>query len=209
MRPRAADRGHGDGNDDVKIDATNTLREVAFTVCTALDRAGVTAVLTGGSAAAVHAPGVCQTRDLNFVVPTPADETSGDEALRSLGYRLEGTAFRHGENELTLGFPPGPLVVGGDLVRGWDTIEQSGWLLHILSPTDCCRDRLAGFLFWQDRGSLVQAAAVAGARPDGVDLDAVRLWCGRQGRPDVFDEFMRVFDPRHGTDNLEENRNGD
>jgi hypothetical protein len=128
--------------------------------------------------------------------------------LRSLGYRLEGPVFRHGENELTLGFPPGPLVVGGELVGGWETIEDSGWLLHILSPTDCCRDRLAGFLFWQDRGSLIQAAAVAGARQDGVDLNAVQLWCGRRGRPDVFDEFMRVFDPRHRADKLEENRNG-
>jgi hypothetical protein len=193
----------------VKIDAASTLREVAFAVCTALDGAGVTAVLTGAGAAVIFAPGVCQTDNLDFVVAAPPDGTSGDEALRGLGFRREGTAFRHEESGLTLGFPAGPLVAGGDLVRRWKTLRESGHLLHVLAPADCCIDRLAGFLFWQDRGSLVQAAAVAGSRQQEVDLEAVRLWCGQQGRPELFDEFIRVYDPRSRAENPKENGNGD
>ncbi len=193
----------------MKIDASSTLREVAFVVCTALDRAGVTAVLTGGSAAAIYAPGVCQSLDLDYVVPTSQDGARGGEALESLGYRLDGNVYRHGESELTLDFPPGPLMAGGDLIRTWETIGESVYLLHILAPTDCCRDRLAGFMFWQDRGSLIQAAAVAGARQEKVDLDTVRMWCEREGRPDVFEEFLRVLDPRGRHEEPEEKIDGD
>ena len=38
------------------INASSTLVEVAFEVCTALDASGYTAVLTGGSAATFYAP---------------------------------------------------------------------------------------------------------------------------------------------------------
>jgi len=180
----------------MKIDAASTLREVAFVVCTALDRAGVTAILTGGGAATVYAPGVCQSLDLDYVVMLQKTGAAGSEALATLGYRVEGNMYRHDENPLTVEFPPGPLMVGGDLIRKWAKLQESGYLLHILTPTDCCRDRLAGFVFWQDRGSLIQAAAVAGARHDEVDLEAVRRWCVREGHAESFDEFMRVLDPR-------------
>jgi hypothetical protein len=180
----------------VKIEASSTLREVAFVVCTELDRSGVTAVLTGGSAAAVYAPGVCQSPGLDFVAQALAAGARGAQALESLGYRFEKTTYRHPENPLTLNFPASQLAVGGNLVRTWATLHESSFLLHILSPTDCCRDRLTGFLFWQDRGSLIQAAAVAGAQHDRVDLESVRRWCAREGHADAFREFIRVLDPR-------------
>jgi hypothetical protein len=38
------------------IEASTTMRELAFIVCTALDYAGVKVVLTGGGAATVYVP---------------------------------------------------------------------------------------------------------------------------------------------------------
>ena len=66
-------------------------------------------------------------------------------------------------------------------------------VLHILTPTDCCRDRLAGFLFWDDRGSLDQAAAVARRQPKRVDLEAIRAWCERERVADKYQEFIRAL----------------
>lgn len=42
------------------IDRDSSLRDVAFEVCTALDRVGVTAVLSGGGAATLYAPHAIQ-----------------------------------------------------------------------------------------------------------------------------------------------------
>jgi hypothetical protein len=62
-------------------------------------------------------------------------------------------------------------------------------LLHIISPTDCCRDRLAGFLFWRDRGSLDQAVAVAGTQKTKVDLGAIRRWCEAERHAEAYREL--------------------
>ncbi len=50
-------------------DATGSaLISVAFEVCTALEAAGTTAVLTGGSAATFYAPEAYQSVDIDFVI---------------------------------------------------------------------------------------------------------------------------------------------
>jgi hypothetical protein len=59
--------------------------------------------------------------------------------------------------------------------------------------TDCCRDRLAGFLFRDDRGSLAQAVAVARARADELDLEVVKAWCTREGESRKYAEFLRAL----------------
>ncbi len=171
----------------MSIEADSSLREVAFSVCTALHQASITAILTGGSAATVYAAGAYQSRDLDFVLSFAAP--GGGAVLAALGYRLVGGTYQHAVSPLTLDFPPGPLMVGGDLVSTWDTVRDGERLLHILSPTDCCRDRLAGFLFWNDRGSLAQALAVARAERPRIDLDVVRDWCEREGQLAKLREF--------------------
>ncbi len=69
-------------------------------------------------------------------------------------------------------------MVADDLIRRWSTTERDGQVLHVLTSTDSCRDRLAAFLFWNDFSGLEQALAVGRARDD-VDLDVVRDWCRR------------------------------
>ena len=175
----------------MKISPTSTLREVAFVVCTALDQAGVRAVLTGGSAATVYAPEAYQSGDLDFVIEFQEADAEAAPVLYKLGYRLEGNSYTHGENPLFLDFPPGPLMVGGDLVQDWDTLRDGDYLLRIITPTDACRDRLSGFLFWDDRGSLAQALGVARAERDRIDLSAIRSWSQREGHEAKFLEFER------------------
>ena len=171
------------------ITSGSSLREVAFIVCTALDALGVKAVLTGGSAATVYAPVAIQSEDLDFVVQLHKPGVHSADLLASLGYRLEGSSYVHQTNPFFLDFPAGPLMVGGDLVQQWNTLREEEHLLHILTPTDSCRDRLAGYLFWNDRGSLMQAVAVALAQTDRVDLQLIQSWCEREGRVEAFDEF--------------------
>jgi hypothetical protein len=175
------------------ITASTSLRDVAFIVCTALERSGVTAVLTGGSAATVYAPDAYQSADLDFVVEFRAEDADPVKALTGLGYHLKGDHYVHAENPLPLEFPKGPLAVGGDLIREWETFRDGDLLLHIIEPTDCCRDRLAGFLFWNDRGSLDQAVAVARAQEHSVEIETVRRWCESKGHVEKFAEFARAL----------------
>jgi hypothetical protein len=138
----------------------STLTDVAFAVCTALDDAGIKAILTGGSAATFYAPDAYQSSDLDFVI-TFRGGGDGAGALAALGYRPEAGAYVHRESQLPIEFPPGPLMIGDDHITRWATVERGGGeRLHVLSPTDSCRDRLAALLFWQDFSGLEQALAV-------------------------------------------------
>jgi hypothetical protein len=175
----------------VRVTPRSNLRKVAFLVCTALHKGGIEAVLTGGSAATVYAPRAYQSRDLDFIVTFRARESDARKILASLGYREVRDHYEHSDNPLILEFPQGPLAVGGELIREWDTLRERGMLLHIIKPTDSCRDRLAGFLFWNDRGSLAQAVAVARAERHAVDIDVIRRWCRSEGKADAFREFER------------------
>ena len=173
------------------ISAKTSLRQVAFIVCTALDGAGVQVVLTGGSAATVYAPEAYQSRDLDFVIAFQSKGPMANQALERLGYHVQGNIYVHDASDLTLDFPPGPLTVGGEQVKDWDRLVDGRRHLNILKPTDVCRDRLAGFLFWNDRGSLEQAVAVARAQRDRVDFDSIRTWCARERAEEKFLQFRR------------------
>ncbi len=179
----------------MKITRGSSLREVSFVVCTALHESGTEAVLTGGSAATVYAPRACQSHDIDFIVTLSAGDAVPGEVIHTLGYRQVHDHYEHPDNTLILEFPNGPLAVGGDLIRKWKTLRDHDMLLHILTSTDCVRDRLAGFLFWHDRGSLDQAVTVARARRKNVDLDIVRRWCRSEGKAEEFEEFERLLSP--------------
>lgn len=118
------------------IDRDSSLADVAFAVCTALDRSGQTAVLTGGGAATVYAPEANQSRDADFVFEYWSSFDTDYAPVIELGFRREGRIFVHAETVFTLDFPPGQLAVGGDDVTAWDTLERGGMRLHILTrPT--------------------------------------------------------------------------
>jgi len=167
----------------------SALIDAAFAVCTALDRAGTTAVLTGGSAATFYAPADYQSLDLDFVITLRAPDGSGAQALLDVGYRLEGDYYVHSEWPFPLEFPPGPLMVGQDHIVHWSTHRRDGQLLHVLTPTDSVRDRLAAYLFWKDFSGLEQALAVARAQLAAVDIEAVESWCRNEGHLARFREF--------------------
>ena len=178
------------------VNASTTLRELAFIVCTALDRAGETAVLTGGSAATVYAPEAYQSKDLDFVFTMWSAVTNPSEMpLIALGFTRVASSYHHPLTPLTLEFPPGPLAVGEEQITSWTTLLNGDLILHILSPTDCVRDRLAWFLFDNDFSALEQALAVA--RTQDVEIEVIRRWCVAEGEAAKFVLFEARLDARN------------
>ncbi len=171
------------------ITAASTLADVAFAVGTALDRVGINAVLTGGSAATFHAPDAYQSRDLDFVITR--HQPGGEVALHELGYRRDADCYVHPLSPFPLEFPRGPLMVGDDPIDRWHIARREpDQLVAVLTPTDSCRDRLAAFLFWNDFSGLEQALAVCHAQPT-VDVDLIRDWCLRAGHVPKWELFDR------------------
>ena len=112
------------------ISALSSLTDVAFAICTALSEEGVVAVLTGGSAATYYAPEAYQSRDLDFVITIRG--SGGAKALEKLGFQLKNGQYLHAKTSFTVDFPQGPLAIGEDPVKTWETVTCPLFLGHPL-----------------------------------------------------------------------------
>lgn len=172
------------------IRASSSLADVAFAVCTVLKENEITGVLTGGSAATFYAPSVYQSRDLDFVITiaTARGRKQAGAAMIDLGYRLAGQTYIHASNPFTVEFPPGPLAIGDDLIVQWKTVKRRTEILHVLTPSDCVRDRLLWYYLQPNDRSSLQAAIGVAQRKD-VDLRRIAKWSKREGFDVRFREF--------------------
>lgn len=158
------------------IHAGSSLIDGAFAVCTALDAAGFTAVLCGGSAATYYAPNAYMSADDDFVLTVELPRREISAILAPLGFRENGRIYVHDDVVWTVDFPRGPLAIGRDILTSWTTERRDDELLHVISATDSVRDRFMHYFAWNDYSGLAQAVAVAKAQPDRVDLAAFRAW---------------------------------
>ncbi len=62
------------------------------------------------------------------------------------------------------------------------------YLLRLLTPTDCIKDRLAAFYHWDDEQCLQQAIWVA--QQNKFDLESVKKWSLSEGAEDKFSLFL-------------------
>jgi hypothetical protein len=175
------------------LDANSTLTDVAFVVCTALERAREHAVLCGGSAATFYVPEKYESRDLDFVLHFGALTTVVDAALAPLGYiRAPEKLYRHPVARFTVEFPPGPLAIGSETVTKHATERRGDLVLHVYSPTDVVRDRFMHFWAWGDERALRVALDVAAACCPAIDVASIEAWTERELRAaPVYDRSRR------------------
>lgn len=100
-----------------------------------------------------------------------------------------GSAVSFYSNHLLVEFPSGPLSIGEDLVRNFQTVQLETGTLRVITPTDCVKDRLCAYYFWNDHQGLAQAVLVANQQV--VDLDEIRQWSIKEGHSKKFAEFQK------------------
>lgn len=174
------------------VTCDTTLEQLAALVSQALERAGITATLSGGGAVTLYSENEYQSLDLDFVTRERNDVIA--KALEPLGFRFQsGTReFSHPATEYFVEFPPGPLGFGETTVPDSDatTLHTEYGPLRIITPTQSVMDRLSAHLAWNDNQAFDQAAMVA-TRND-VDWEALEAWSRReQGDDKVIQRLKR------------------
>lgn len=162
-----------------------SLIDVAFAACTALDRAMIVAVLTGGSAATFYAPVAYQSLDVDLILRYGVSAHDVDDALREIGFtRDEGGYYAHPHIPFTVEFPAGPLQIGSDLVTSWATEHRGDELVHILTPTDVVRDRFLRYYAYRDVSAYNVAVQIGRAMRDRVNWSLFEEWARREAAND-------------------------
>ena len=170
------------------ISPGTSLEALAATVCEALEKSGIHAVLTGGAVVSIYTDNAFQSYDLDFI--SAAGKRELDAAMASINFvRGSGRHYCHPSTEFIVEFPSGPLMAGAQPIHRHATRQTATGVIRLLTPTDAVKDRLAGFLHWSDRQNLEQALAICRSQP--VDLKDVTRWAASEGQEERFSVFLR------------------
>lgn len=161
-----------------------------------LEGAGIRSVLVGGAVVAIYTEGLYRSGDLDLIADS-FERDQLEEVLGTLGFApTKSRYFKHPEcDHLFLEFPPGPVEIGEEFPITPDEVEVDGRALQLLSPTDCVKDRLAGYVHWKSRANFDQAVLVCRRQHDRIDYEKVKRWCASEGVPEAYDELLTALPP--------------
>jgi len=180
----------------VRLTSRSSMESVAAAVAHALARARIRAVLTGGACAALYSRGAYQSADLDFILQSAVTPAKLNDVMRSVGFKRAGNYYKHLQAAFIVEFPAGPLGIGADIGIRPVIHRIRGVGVRVLSATDSCRDRLAGYFHWNDRQSL--ATAVLIAQHQKIDLRRMRAWSIEENALEKFLEFVGLVGGKPG-----------
>ena len=165
--------------------------ELGAIVSEALNSAGIQAVLCGGSVATIYSGHQRESKDLDFVVAR-VDKKRIAEVLTGLGFKPEPNGlYGHPDHTHSVDTMFWPIVLGNEEVDDeWDTIHTEVGDLQILTPTQCVKDRLAGFYNSVDRQSLDRAVEVCLRKQ--VDMEEIKCWSEGEYATEKLKEFLEA-----------------
>ncbi len=151
-----------------------TQAELAAYVQAELQKRGITVVLSGGAAVSIYSHNKYISRDADLVNVYQVERRKIRAAMEELGFEETSRHFEHPDSEHIIEFPPGPLAIDAEPVTDISRVKLATGTLRVISPTDCVKDRLAAFYYWDDQQTLEQAVMVARRRR--VRLAELRRW---------------------------------
>lgn len=177
----------------MKINLKNCSEEELWKyVATHLKKNGIDSILVGGAVVSVYSEGVYESGDLDFVL-TDMFVKNLPAVMKEIGFLKKGG--RHYEHpackHLFVEFPSSFLEIGDDNQIKPDEVSVEGTKIKILSPTDCVRDRLAGYMYFKSRENFDQAILVA--KRHTVSMAKIKKWCESEKHLDVFEEFAKAL----------------
>lgn len=141
---------------------------------------------------AIYSEGLYRSGDLDMVLDRHR-RSDVTEALKEIGF-VPGKSryFKHPEcTHLYLEFPPGPVELGDEYPVFPAEVPVEGRILHLLSPTDCVKDRLAAYIHWGLRDNFRQALLVAKRQKNLIDFNNLAAWCDREKGTEAYNELLQ------------------
>lgn len=170
-----------------------SLKNLAGLVSKQLRKYGVEVVLTGGACVSIYSNNEYQSLDLDFVTPAVEYMPGAIKtALKDLKFRRGSEGFfERRDCPFIIEFIPPPLAIGREPVKTIRRMSTRLGTFFLLGPTECVKDRLAAFYFWDDRQSLEQAKQVIGKQK--INFKEVKRWSVVEGKLKKYNEFLRYI----------------
>ena len=162
--------------------------ELAGYIQDALQGQDIHVVLSGGSAVSFYSGNKYVSNDLDLINTTLSNEAELSWQWK-YGFQEKGRYFINPETQFFVEFPDGPLSVGEEPVKEIREFQLATGTLRIVSATDCVKDRLCAFYFWNDQQGLAQAVLVA--KNQNVDLKEIKRWSRAENKEREYEIFKK------------------
>ena len=133
-----------------------------------------------------------KSHDIDVVERYHSKRSTLKTALALIGFTEKNRYYIHPEANYFLEFPAGPLAIGDEAVKEVHELKTESGTLRLLTVTDCIKDRLSAFYYWQDRQSLQQALWVA--KNHSHDIKAIENWSSNEAMDEQFLKFKSLLD---------------
>lgn len=174
----------------MKIDFANCTEEELWKyVSSHLQKHGIDTVLVGGAVAAIYSNGLYRSGDLDFV-HLSLMVRGLEQAMGEIGFKkIDVRRYMHPDcKHILIEFPGSfPLGIGEDYDITPREVECEGTTIKIYTPTDCVKDRLAGYIYFKHEENLNQAVLVA--RAQRVNFTKIKRWCENEGAAWAYEAF--------------------
>ena len=163
--------------------------ELAAYIQDTLQNEGITVVLSGGGAVSYYSSDKYVSKDLDLINVNFGRRSKIRSVMEKIGFHEHGRYFVSLETQFFVEFPDGPLSVGEEPVKEISEFQLATGTLRIVSATDCVKDRLCAFYFWNDQQGLAQAVLVAESQ--NVDLKEIKRWSKVEGKAQEYEIFKK------------------
>ena len=170
-------------------------QEIAAYICQQLLDIDIKTTLSGGFCVEIYSFGEYTSMDIDLIDQSIFKHKQIKEKMLELGFIEEGKHFRHPKLIYTVEFPSSPLAIGQELIKEISEIETQYGVLRIITPTDCVKDRLAGYYYFKDDRSLEQAILVC-LKNDTIDFENIQQWSINENELQKYDMFFEEYSKR-------------
>jgi hypothetical protein len=170
----------------------SSITELAAIVAAHLGDRDIQVVLVGGLAVELYSENVYLTNDIDMVDISYAKPVNLHKAMAEIGFEKRGRVFVSASTDITVEFPSPPVSVGDELVTETTTVTTTVGELPVLFARDVIKDRLAAYIHWRDKPSLVQALTVLLKYPE--EIGAIAAFCKAEGSPELMDLIRSLLE---------------
>jgi len=166
------------------------IKKLAAIISDHLKKNGIEVVLVGGACVSLYSKNKYISYDIDLI--TDSSIKTLIPILEQLGFKnIQSRLFENPQCKFLIDFPAPPVSIGDKPVFEYNYLNTRFGTICLLTPTDCVRDRLAAYFFWNDLQSLDQAVMVA--KRNKIYLSEIKKWAETQGEQEKYDIFVKRF----------------
>ena len=164
------------------------IKKLAAIISDHLKKNDIDVVLVGGACVSIYSDNKYLSYDIDLI--TDSSIKTIIPVLGELGFKNTGSRlFENSQCKFLIDFVAPPASIGDERLSEFNYLNTRFGTICLLTPTDCVRDRLAAYFFWNDLQSLDQAVMVA--RRNKIYLSEIKKWAETQGEQEKYKIFVK------------------